>query len=229
MDGAPVRLRVSGGERAAAAAGLLVCGREPMSRESTSQDRDMGHGLYRSFCGDGSVGDLPAYGSLGEGGFGGDLTGGGARHFGEGGLNVVADGPDGDFLHGVVVGDGSLFEAVDDGDWGEAVDAGNLAVAVTEAGSVAVSGWGNGVATDMDAGFYGLVKEEGLDEGVHLFRLGRIAGLEGEASVRKEAVWVIEEVIVDGMGEVSRVRGGFAAVAAEGKGNKGQGCGCEQG
>ncbi len=111
----------------------------------------MGHGLYRSFCGDGLVGDLPTYGGLGEGGFGGDLTGGGAGHFGEGGLNVVADGPDGDFLHGVAVGDGGLFEAVIDDDWGEAVDAGNLAVAITEAGSVAGSGGGHGVATDMDA------------------------------------------------------------------------------
>jgi len=60
--------------------------------------------------------DLPAYGVLGEGGFGGDLAGGGAGHFGEGGLDVVADGPDGDLLHGVAVGDGGLFESVADGD-----------------------------------------------------------------------------------------------------------------
>src|ERR1700686_3328550 len=82
------------------------------------------------------VGDLPAYRGLGQGSFGADLTGGGASHFGEGGLNVVADGPDGDFLHGVAVGDCGLFEAVVDGYRREAVDAGDLAVAVAEAGSI---------------------------------------------------------------------------------------------
>src|SRR5882757_561439 len=126
------------------------------------------------------VRDLPAYGGLGEGGFGGDLAGGGAGHLGEGGLDVVTDGPDGDLLHGVAVGDGGLFEAVIDGDWSEAVDAGDLAMAVTEAGSVTGSGWGNGVAADMDARLHGLVEEEGFDEGVHLFGLDGIAGLEGK-------------------------------------------------
>ena len=107
------------------------------------------------------VGDLPAYGGLGEGGFGGDLTGGGARHLGEGGLNVVAESPDGDFFHGVAVGDGGFFEAVADGDWSRTVDAGDLAVAVTEAGSVAGSCWGDGVAADVDARLDGFVEEIG--------------------------------------------------------------------
>ena len=175
------------------------------------------------------VGDLPAYGGLGEGGFGGDLAGGGAGHLGEGGLNVVTDGPDGDLLHGVAVGDGGLFEAVADGDWSEAVYAGDLAMAVAEAGCVAGSGRGHGVAADMDARLDGLVEEEGLDERVHLFCLRRIAGLEREAGVGEETVGVIEEMVVDGEGEVGRVRGGFAGVAAGGEGNKGQGYGCEQG
>src|SRR5207248_7327216 len=88
----------------------------------------------------GLVGDLPAYRGLGEGGFGCDLAGGGAGHLGEGGLDVVADGPDRNLFHGVAVGDSGLFEAVVDGDGGEAVDAGDLAVAIAEAGSVAGSG-----------------------------------------------------------------------------------------
>src|SRR5260370_39178458 len=91
-----------------------------------------------------SVGDLPAYGGLGEGGFGGDLTAGGACHFGEGGLDVVSDWPDGDLLRGVAVGDGGLFEGVADGDWGGGVDAGDVAVAVTEGGGVAGSAGGGG-------------------------------------------------------------------------------------
>src|SRR5258707_8043268 len=99
----------------------------------------------------GSVGDLPAYWGLGEDGFCADLAGGGAGHLGEGRLDVVADGPDGDFLHGVFVGDGGFFEAVVDDDWSGAVDAGDLTVAVTEAGSVTGSRRGHGVAADADA------------------------------------------------------------------------------
>src|SRR5260370_35052946 len=91
-----------------------------------------------------SVGDLPAYGGLGEGGFGGDLTAGGACHFGEGGLDVVTDCPDGDLLHGVAGGDGGLFEAVVDGDWGEAVVAGGFPVAVAGGGRVGGSRGGAG-------------------------------------------------------------------------------------
>src|SRR6267378_6989391 len=142
-----------------------------------------------------SVGDLPAYGGLGESGFGCDLAGGGAGHLRKGGLDVVADGPDGDFLHGVAVGDGGLFEAVVDGDGSEAVDAGDLTVSVAEAGSVAGSGWGDGVAADVDTRLDGFVEEEGLDEGVQLFGFGRIAGLEGEADVGEEAVGVVDEVV----------------------------------
>ena len=95
-----------------------------------------------------SVGDLPAYGGLGEGGFGGDLAAGGTSHVRECGLDVVAEGPDGDFLHGVAVGDGGFFEALVDSDWGEVVDAGDFAVAVTEAWSVASAGGGYGVGGD---------------------------------------------------------------------------------
>ena len=79
------------------------------------------------------VGDLPAYGGLGEGGFGGDLAGGGAGHVREGGLDLFAESPDGDFLHGVAVADGGFFESVNNGDGGGAVDAGDLAMAVAEA------------------------------------------------------------------------------------------------
>ena len=170
------------------------------------------------------VGNLPAYGGLGEGGFGGDLTGGGASHFGEGGLDVVAEGPDGDLLHGVAVGDGGLFEAVVDGDRGEAVDAGDLAVAVAEAWSKAGAGGGDGVATGVNAHLFGLVEEEGLDEGVHLFRLRRIGGLEGEAGVGEEAVEVVEEVVIDGLSEVGRCRSRFADVATgcQSKGEEGR-------
>src|SRR5438445_6854619 len=98
-----------------------------------------------------SVGDLPAYRGLCKGGFGCDLTGDGAGHFGEGGLDVVAEGPDGDLLHGVAVGDGGLFEAVVDGDRREVVDAGDLAVAVAETWSVTGAGRSDSVTADVDA------------------------------------------------------------------------------
>lgn len=98
-----------------------------------------------------SVGDLPAYGGLGERGFGGDLAGGGAGHLGEGVLNVVAEGPYRNFFHGVAVSNGGLFEAVDDGDGCEAVDAGDLAVSVAEVRCVAGTGGCDGEAADVNA------------------------------------------------------------------------------
>src|SRR5437868_423932 len=111
----------------------------------------------------GLVGDLPAYGGLGEGGFGCDLAGGGASHLWERGLDVVTHCPDGNFLHGVAVGDSGLFEAVVDGDRSGAVDTGDLAVPVAEARGVAGSGWSDGVSTDVDALLDGLLEKEGLD------------------------------------------------------------------
>src|SRR5947209_2534259 len=122
------------------------------------------------------VGNLPAYGSLGEGGFSGDLTGGRAGHIGEGSLDLVAHRPDGDFLYGVAVGDSGLLKAVVDGDRSKAADAGDFAVSVAESGGVAGSGWSDGVATDMNAHFDRFVEEEGLDQGVQLFGLRGIAG-----------------------------------------------------
>ncbi len=160
------------------------------------------------------VGDLPAYGGLGEDDGVGGLAGGGVGHGGEGGLDVVAFGPDGDFLHGVGVGDGGLFEAVVNGDGSEAVDAGDLAVAVAEARSVAGSGSGDGVAADVNAGLDGLLEEEVFDEGVHLFGDYGVAGLEGEAGVGEETGWAVEVVVVDAEGEVGWGWGGFAGVVA---------------
>jgi len=45
-----------------------------------------------------AVGDLPAYGGLGEGGFGGDLSWWWLGPFREGGRTSWPDGPDGDLL-----------------------------------------------------------------------------------------------------------------------------------
>src|SRR5271155_1980746 len=104
------------------------------------------------------VGNLPANGRLGEDGLCCDLTGGGAGHVREGILDVVAECPDGNFLHGVAVGDGCFFESFVDGEWGGTLDAGDFAVTVAEAGCVASSGWSNGVATDVDTRLDGLVE-----------------------------------------------------------------------
>ena len=160
------------------------------------------------------VGDLPAYWGLGEDDGVGGLAGRGVGHGGEGGLDIVALGPDGDFLHGVGVGDGGFFEAVVDGDGREAIDSGDLAVAVAEAWSVAGSSGGDGVAADVNAGLDGLFEEEVFDQGVHLFGYCGVAGLEGKAGVGEEAGWVVEVVIVDAQGEVGRGGGGFSGVVA---------------
>src|ERR1700758_5114656 len=173
-----------------------------MLRRTRDDNRTYNGNSNGSDLWEGLVGDLPADGGLGEGGFGGYLTGCGPGHLGEGGLNVVTHGPDGHFLHGIAVGDGGLFETVVDGNGSRAVDAGDLAVSVAEAGRVAGSGWSDRVAADTDALLDGLLEKKRLDQRIHLFGLRGIAGLEGEASVAEEAVGVVEEVIVDGQGEV---------------------------
>jgi len=179
----------------------------------------------------GLIGDLPAYGGLGEGGLGGYLACSRACHVGEGGLDVVAEGPDGNLLHGVAVGHGGFLEAIVDGDRGEAADAGDFTMAIAEARGEAGAGGRDGVAADMDTVFDGPVEEMGVDERVHLFHRRGIGGLEGEAGVREEAVEVVEEVIIDGLGEVGWGGRGFAGVAAGakdegGKGENNHGCEC---
>ena len=138
------------------------------------------------------------------------------------GLNVGAESPDGNLFHRVAVGDGGLFEAIVDGQRGGAIDTGNLAVSVAEVRGEAGAGGCDGVPANVDAGLVGFVEEESFGEGVHLFRLGRVAGFEWEADIGEQAVRVIEEVGVDGLGEVGWGWRRFAAVAA-GSGTKGEG------
>ena len=130
-----------------------------------------------------SVGDLPAYRGLGEGGFCSDLAGGGMGHLGEDGLNVVAESPDGNFFHGVAVGNGGLFEAVDDCDRGEAVNAGDLTVTVAEVRCEASAGSGDGIAGNVNAVLNGPVEEVRVDERVHLLHPRGVGGLVREAGV----------------------------------------------
>jgi hypothetical protein len=160
------------------------------------------------------VGDLPAYGALGEGDGGGVVACDGVGHGGEGSLNILALSPDGDFFHGVGVGDSSLFESVVDGDGSRAGDAGDFAVAVAEAWGVTGSGGCYGVATDVDAGLHGLLEELIFHESVQLLGLCGVAGLEGKPSVGEEAVGAFEIVVVDAEGEVGWCGGGFAGVVA---------------
>jgi hypothetical protein len=180
------------------------------------------------------VGDLPAYWGLGEGGFAGGFAAGGLGHGWEGGFYFGGFSPDRDFLHGVVVGDGGLVEAVGGGGWGEGVDAGDLAVAVAEAGGEASAGGGDGVTAGVDAHLFRLFEEEGFDERVHLFGGVFVGGLEGEAGIGEEAVGVFEEVGVEALSEVLWGGGGLAGGAACGEGEggeseKGEGRGCECG
>jgi len=160
------------------------------------------------------VGDLPAYGRLGEDDGVGGLVVDGVGHSREGGLDIVALGPDGDFFHCVGVGDGSFLEAIVHCDWGEADDAGDLAVAVAEAGGVTGARGGDGVAADVDAGLDGFFEEEIFSEGVHLLGLLGVAGLEGESGVGEEAVGMVEVVVIDAKGKVGRGWGGLAGVVA---------------
>ena len=175
--------------------------------------------------GGGLVRDLPAYGALGKGDRVAGLTGSGAGHGGEGSLYVVALGPDGNFFHGVAVGDGGLFKAVGDGYGGEAIDAGDFAVAVAEARGVAGSGGSDSVAADVDAGFDGLLEEEIFDQGVELLGLLGVAGFEGEARIGQEALGVVEVVVIDADSEVGGGGGSFAGVIAanHGEGSNGKG------
>ena len=166
---------------------------------------------------------------MGERDLVGGLAGGGAGHVGEGGLDVFAVCPDGDFLQGVAVGDGGLFEAIGDRDRREAVDAADFAMAVAKTRGVAVSSCGDGVTADVDGGLCGLLEELIFYESVHLLCLCGVAGFEGEAHVGKEALGMVNVVVVDADGEVGRSGCGFAGVVAGGKGDEGKNgqCCCE--
>ena len=153
---------------------------------------------------------------MGEAGGAGGFVLDGLGHLGEGGEDVGGFGPDGNFLHDVVVVDGGLLEASDDGSGGGVVDAGDLAVAVAEAGGEAGSGGADGVAAGVDAHLFTLFEEEGFDEGVHLFGGGLVGGFEGEAGVGEEAVGVADELGVEGEGEVLGRGRVFGAGAADG-------------
>lgn len=105
------------------------------------------------------VGDLPAYRGLGEGGYAGGLAAGDLGHGGEGCEDFGGFGPDGDLLHGVVIGHLGFVEAVGEGRWGEAVDGVDDAVAVAEPWRVAGACCGDGVAADVDGHLYGFIEE----------------------------------------------------------------------
>lgn len=165
---------------------------------------------------------MPSGEGSGKGGFAGGVTAGGLGHCGERGFDLVGIGPDGDILHGVVVGHLGFGEAVGLGWWGEAVDAGDDAMAVAEAWCVAGTGGGGGVAAGVDTEFFRLGEELGLDEGVELFGRGRVAGLVGEArSYGEEAVAVLKEVGIEGFGEV--FGRGFGLGVAAGRGEEDDG------
>ena len=151
---------------------------------------------------------------MGKGGFGGDLAVRGSGHVGEGSLDVVAERPDGNFFHGVAVGDGGFFKAVGYRYGCKAVDAGDFAMAIAEAWGVAGSGGGDSVSADVDAGLDRFVKEKIFDQGVELLSFLRVAGLKGKAGVGEKALGVVKVVVIDADGEVGWGGGGFAGVVA---------------
>ena len=168
------------------------------------------------------VGDLPAGQGSGEGSFAGGVTAGGFGHGWKCDFYFVGLGPDGDILHGVVVVDLGLREAIGLGGRGEAVDGGYGAMAVAESGGEAGPGGGGSVAAGVDADLFGLGEELGLDEGVELPGFGGVAGFEWDArGDREEAITVLEKVGVEGGGEV--FRRGFGLRVAAGGGEKGDG------
>ena len=160
------------------------------------------------------IGDLPAQRGLGESDGVGGLAGGGAGHSREGDLYIVALGPDGNFFHGVAVGDGGFFKAVGYRYGCKAVDAGDFAMAIAEAWGVAGSGGGDSVSADVDAGLDRFVKEKIFDQGVELLSFLRVAGLKGKAGVGEEALGMVEVVVVNAQGEVRRGGSGFSGVVA---------------
>ena len=171
------------------------------------------------------VGDLPAGEGLGEGGFVGGFAAGFGCHVGEGCLDVWRFGPDGNVFHFEVIGDVGLGEAAGSlGGWGEAVDAGDGAVSVAEAWGVASAGGGGGEAAGVDGGFEANVEEEGFDEGVQLLRLDGVGGGVGKSGVDEEALRAVDEVGVEGLGEVFGSGLGFRVAAGEDKDGEGHCC-----
>ena len=144
------------------------------------------------------------------------MSGGGGGHVGEGGLYGGGFCPDGNVLHGVVVGDLGLGESVGLSGWGEGVDGSDGAVAVAEAGGETGSGGGGGVAAGVDAHLFTFGEELRGDEGVELLAHGWVGGFEGEARWGgEEAVGVLQEVGVEGGSEVFRGGSGFGFASGE--------------
>ena len=103
------------------------------------------------------VGDLPPYWRLSERSFIGGLTAGREGHCWESSQDLSGFSPDGNFLHGVVIGDVSLVEAVGDGKRGEAFDAGNVAVAVAKSRGEACSRCSGSITACMNAHLFRLI------------------------------------------------------------------------
>ncbi len=162
------------------------------------------------------IGDLPACDGAGEGGFAAGGAAGGVGHVGEGGEDFGGLGPDGDILHGVVVGDLRLGEAVGWRGRREAVDGGDVAVAVAEAGRDAGSGVGGGVAADVEFALGGDFEELRVDQRVHLLGHHGVSGFVGEDRRRgEEAVGMVGEMGVEAGDEV--LGGGFGFGVAGGE------------
>lgn len=149
------------------------------------------------------VGDLPACDGAGKGGFVGGVAAGGLGHSGERGEDLGGFGPDGDILHGVVVRDLGLGEAVGWGGWREAVDGGDVAVAVAEARGDAGTGVGGGVAAGVDVALDGYGEELRGDQSVQLLRHHWIRGLVGkDRRIGEQAFGLVREMGVEAGDEV---------------------------